>query len=65
MRRKGGFSLIEVIIFCFIAVTLLTLFVGLALNSREFSKTMGCINNMKNICQAIENFQADNRATPC
>ena len=64
MRRKGGFSLIEVIIFCFIAVTLLTLFVGLAFNSREFSKTMGCINNMKNISQAIENFQADNRATP-
>jgi len=38
MRRKGGFSLIEVIIFCFIAVTLLTLFVGLAFNSRSFQK---------------------------
>jgi len=64
IKRKGGFSLIEIIIFCFIAITLLTLFVGLAFNSREFSRAMGCINNMKNISQAIENFQADYRASP-
>jgi len=64
MKRKSGFSLIEVIIFCFIAITLLTLFVGLAFNSREFSRTIGCINNMKTISQAIENFQADHRETP-
>ncbi|MCM8777560.1 MAG: FecR domain-containing protein [Candidatus Omnitrophica bacterium] len=63
-KSKNGFSLIEIIIFCFIAVTLLMLFVGLAFNSREFSRTMGCINNMKNLSQAIENFQADNRETP-
>lgn len=62
--NKKGFSLIEIIIFCFIAVTLLTLFVGLAFNSRELSRTMGCINNIKNISQAIENFQADHRTTP-
>ncbi|MCX8082995.1 MAG: FecR domain-containing protein [bacterium] len=64
MKIKGGFSLIEIVIFCFIAITIITLFVGLALNSREFSQTMGCINNMKMIAQAIENFQADNKESP-
>lgn len=64
MREKGGFSLIEIVIFCFIAITLITLFVGLATNSREFSHAMGCINNIKNISQAIENFQADHKETP-
>ncbi len=64
MRTKRGFSLIEVIIFCFIAITLLTLFVGLAINSKEFARTVGCVNNMKTIAQAIENFQADYKSSP-
>jgi len=64
MNAKRGFSLIEIIIFCFIAITLLTLFVGLAINSREFAKTVGCVNNMKTIAQAVENFQADYKTTP-
>jgi len=62
--NKKGFSLIEVIIFCFIAITLLTLLVGLAVNSREFARTVGCVNNMKTIAQAVESFQADNKTTP-
>lgn len=64
MNGKKGFSLIEVVIFCFIAITLLTLFIGLAVNSKEFARTIGCVNNMKNIAQAVENFQADHRTTP-
>lgn len=64
MNKKKGFSLIEVVIFCFIAITLLTLFIGLAVNSKEFARTLGCVNNMKNIAQAVENFQADYKTTP-
>jgi len=64
MNNRKGFSLIEIVIFGFIAITLLTLFVGLAVNSKEFARTIGCVNNMKNITQAIENYQADYRTTP-
>ena len=64
MNIKKGFSLIEIIIFCFIAITLFTLFAGLVFNSRDFARTMGCVNNMKNLAQAIENFQADFKMTP-
>ncbi|MCM8760216.1 MAG: FecR family protein, partial [Candidatus Omnitrophica bacterium] len=63
-RKKDGFSLVEIIILTFITITLLMLFAGLAFNSREFSRTIGCVNNMKNLSQAIENFQADHRETP-
>ncbi|MCD6408266.1 FecR domain-containing protein [bacterium] len=61
---KKGFSLIETMILCFIGVVLLTLVIGLVENSREFARTMGCVNNMKNIVQAIENYQVDWRETP-
>jgi len=64
MNGKKGFTFIEVIIFCFIAITLLTLVAGLGFNSREFARTMGCVNNMKNIAQAVEIFQADHKTTP-
>jgi competence protein ComGC len=64
MNNNKGFSLIEIVIFGFIAITLLTLFIGLAVNSKEFARTLGCVNNMKNIAQAIENYQADYRTTP-
>ncbi len=64
MSGKKGFTFIEVVIFCFIAITLLTLVAGLGFNSKEFAKTMGCVNNMKNIAQAVEIFQTDHKTTP-
>jgi len=64
MNNKKGFSFIEITIFCFISITLIALFVGLAINSRDFSRTIGCVNNMKNIAQAIELFQVDFKTTP-
>jgi len=64
MNDKKGFSFIEIMIFCFISVILLTLIMGMFSNSREFSRTMGCINNMKNITQAIDQYHADWKETP-
>jgi len=64
MANKRGFSFVEVLIFCFISVILLTLIVGMISNSKDFSRTLGCINNMKTISQAIEQFQGDNNETP-
>ena len=61
---KRGFSLIETLILTFIAVTLGVLVVGLVSNSREFAKTLTCVNNMRNISQAIENYQIDWKETP-
>ncbi len=63
-NEKRGFRFVEVLIFCFITVILGTLVVSMLSNSREFSRTVGCINNMKNITQAIEQFQGDFRETP-
>jgi len=62
--KKKGFSLIETLILIFIAVTLGVLIVGLVSNSREFAKTLTCVNNMRNISQAIENYQIDWKSTP-
>jgi|LSQX01.1.fsa_nt_gb competence protein ComGC len=64
MKNKKGFSFIEIMIFCFISVILLTLVVSMVSNSKEFSRTLGCINNMKTISQAIELFKSDYKETP-
>ncbi|MCM8772696.1 MAG: FecR domain-containing protein [Candidatus Omnitrophica bacterium] len=61
---KRGFSLLELLILTFIGISILILIVGIISNSREFAKTMGCVNNMKNIVQAIENYQVDWKETP-
>ncbi|MCM8768909.1 MAG: FecR domain-containing protein [Candidatus Omnitrophica bacterium] len=61
---KRGFSLIEVVIVVLIAAAFLLLFAGLVSHSREMSRTISCINNMKQIAQAIENYQADWKDTP-
>jgi competence protein ComGC len=62
--KCGGFSLIETLILGFIGITLLVLVVGLVNNSKKLAKTVGCINNMKTIVQAIENYQADWQDSP-
>ncbi|HOK56625.1 MAG TPA: DUF1559 domain-containing protein [bacterium] len=61
---KKGFSLIETLILIFIGISVLILIVGVISNSREFARTMGCVNNMKNIAQAIEGYQVDWKETP-
>ncbi|MCM8785481.1 MAG: DUF1559 domain-containing protein [Candidatus Omnitrophica bacterium] len=61
---KKGFSLIEVLILSFIGISILILIIGVISNSREFARTMGCVNNIKSIAQAIENYQADFKETP-
>lgn len=61
---KKGFSLIETLIMIFIGVALSVLVVGLISNSKEFARTLTCVNNMRNISQAIENYQIDWKETP-
>ncbi len=61
---KKGFSLIEILILSFIGISILILIIGVISNSREFARTMGCVNNIKSIAQAIENYQVDFKETP-
>lgn len=61
---KKGFSLIEILILCFIGLSILILVIGVITNSREFARTIGCVNNIKNIGQAIESYQVDWKETP-
>jgi len=61
MKKKNnrGFSLLEILIICFIGIIFLLLVFGLITRSRELTRTMGCVNNLRQIVQAIENYQAD------
>ncbi|MCM8818297.1 MAG: DUF1559 domain-containing protein [Candidatus Omnitrophica bacterium] len=61
---KKGFSLLEILILTFIGISILFLILGVFSNSREFARTMGCVNNMKTIAHAIEMFQSDFKDTP-
>ena len=63
-RKRGGFSLIEVIIICFIITTLFLLAGSLVSRSREFAKTMVCANNMKQLVQAMEIYHTDWKKPP-
>jgi len=45
-------------------MALVLLVTGLLSRSRDFGRTMTCVNNMKQISQAIEQYQADWKGTP-
>jgi len=61
---KKGFSLLEIIIISFIVVSLAAMVFGLVLRSKSLSKSMVCLNNLRQISMAIENYQADWKSSP-
>ncbi|HOJ31552.1 MAG TPA: FecR domain-containing protein [bacterium] len=61
---KKGFSLIEGIIVSFIVVSLAAMVLGLISRSRTLSRSMVCLNNLRQISMAIENYQADWKGSP-
>jgi type II secretory pathway pseudopilin PulG len=64
MRNKAGFSLIEITIIIFIIAVLGIMVTGLVSRSRMLSRTMVCLNNLRQISMAIENYQADWKNNP-
>ncbi len=62
--NKKGFSLLEIIIISFIVVSLAAMVLGLFSRSRALSRSMVCLNNLKQISMAIENYQADWKNSP-
>lgn len=61
---KKGFSLIEILIMLFIVLSLAAMATGIVLRSRALSKSMFCLNNLRQISMAIENYQADWKTSP-
>ena len=62
--RRHGFSLIELAIISFLCMTLVLLVVGLVGRSRDVARTIGCINNIRQLSAAIEAYRADWREPP-
>ncbi|MCM8764621.1 MAG: FecR domain-containing protein [Candidatus Omnitrophica bacterium] len=61
---KKGFSLIEILIISFIVVSLGAMVFGIVFRSKALSKSMVCLNNLRQISIAIEAYQADWRSSP-
>lgn len=60
-RRKGGFTLIEIMIVVLIIGILLAIAVPNFMKARESSRTKACVANLKQIDAAIEQWAMDNR----
>ncbi|MCM8764402.1 MAG: FecR domain-containing protein [Candidatus Omnitrophica bacterium] len=61
---KKGFSLIEILIISFIVVSLGAMVFGIIFRSKALSKSMVCLNNLRQISMAIEAYQADWKSSP-
>lgn len=61
---KKGFSLLELVIITFIGISLIALAAGLYGRSRGLSRTMVCMNNLRQMSMAVENYQSDWRHVP-
>lgn len=60
-RRKGGFTLIEIMIVVLIIGILLAIAVPNFMKARESSRTKSCVANLKQIDASIEQWAMDNK----
>jgi prepilin-type N-terminal cleavage/methylation domain-containing protein len=63
-RRKGGFTLIEIMIVVLIIGILLAIAIPNFMKARESSRTKSCIANLKQIQAAKEQWAMDTKAAP-
>ncbi len=63
-RRKGGFTLIEIMIVVLIIGILLAIAVPNFVRARETSRAKSCVANLKAIQSATEQWAMDNSAKP-
>ncbi len=63
-RRKGGFTLIEIMIVVLIIGILLAIAIPNFMKARESSRTKSCIANLKQIQAAKEQWAMDTKALP-
>jgi prepilin-type N-terminal cleavage/methylation domain-containing protein len=60
-KRRGGFTLIEIMIVVLIIGILLAIAVPNFMKARESSRTKSCVANLKQIDAAIEQWAMDNK----
>lgn len=60
-KRKGGFTLIEIMIVVLIIGILLAIAIPNFMKARESSRTKACVANLKQIDAAIEQWAMDNK----
>lgn len=64
IRQNRGFTLIELSVSFLVIIVLSGIILGMLSRSRDFSKATVCINNIRQISFAIENYQADWQNNP-
>ena len=63
MKRKG-FTTVEILLMSCIGIVLAAMAVGAASRARAFSRSTVCLNNLRQISMAVENYQSDWKDCP-
>ena len=64
MRRKRGFTLVELLVVIFIIGVLLALLIPAMQKSRDTARRMQCANNIRQLALAVQNFESSRKHLP-
>jgi prepilin-type N-terminal cleavage/methylation domain-containing protein len=64
LRTRRGFTLIELLVVITIIAILIALLLPAVQSSREAGRRTQCVNNMKQLCIAVQNFESTHNVLP-